>query len=133
MARAAIQRHLMSNVAASQPLIKSKVFKSPRDPDFYAYLEATGIYFVMCHDGASEKMMTSEENFIEDADWDSSIANVERFRKTQFRAMIFTLIHRGYNVALINGLDFIDTKVNEANGRIDFADSIIILGASNGG
>lgn len=35
-------------------------------------------------------------------------------RKTTFRAMIYTLIDWGYNVALINGLEFIDTKVSLA-------------------
>ena len=46
--------------------------------------------------------------------------------------MIFSLIYRGYNVALINGLEFIDTKVHSMGGLSGFADSRSLLGAGHG-
>lgn len=66
----------------------------------------------MCHDGANA-VPTLEEPLIQSKSEaekrDIEIAELER--KTAFRAFICELIRRGYNVALINGLEWADTKV----------------------
>ena len=102
----------MVNLACSQPAIKIQTFHSIRDVSFQRYLIDTGVYFVMCHDGASVDRTTSTEGSINQSGDDSArIETQETSRKTSFREMIFTLINQGYNIALINGLEFIDTKV----------------------
>ncbi len=105
----------MINLTRSQPPINIQTFDSMQDFSFQRYLIDTGVYFVMCHDGANVDPTTSNEGSKRQAGDDSArIETQEMSRKTRLRAMIFTLINRGYNIALINGLEFIDTKV-EAN------------------
>lgn len=78
-------------------------------------MEATGVYFVMCHDGAHVSSISMDAQTSESKDEASTeVQAQEILRKTTFRALIYTLIERGYNVALINGLEFIDTKVSLA-------------------
>ena len=102
----------MINLTHSQPPINIQTFDSIRDVSFQRYLIDTGVYFVMCHDGANVEPTTSTEGSISQAGDDSArIEAQEMSRKTRLRAMIFTLINQGYNIALINGLEFIDTKV----------------------
>ena len=112
LARSIIRRHLMINLTRSQPHTKIKIFESMRDASFQRYLIDTGIYFVMCHDGANVDPTTSTEGSLCQADDDyGRIEKQEMSRKTRLRAMISTLINQGYNIALINGLEFMDTKV----------------------
>lgn len=78
-------------------------------------MEVTGVYFVMCHDGANVAQSALDAEYASQADEArSSIYAQEKHRRTAFRAMICYLINKGYNVALINGLEFIDTKVSHA-------------------
>lgn len=88
LARAAIIRHLKRNIATD--LIPIHTFPTVTCTEFHDYLSDTGVYFVMCHDGAQTT--------------DSS--------KTAFRQMIQWLVYRGYNIALINSIEFHDTKVS---------------------
>ena len=65
----------------------------------------------MCHDGASS---TPFSNDAVTAGQNVKITDVnatEASRRIIFRSFIRKLIGRGYNVALINGLEFVDTKV----------------------
>ena len=66
----------------------------------------------MCHDGANS-VSTSEEPSIQsksDAER-RDIESEELKRRTAFRALICEIVRQGYNVALINGLEWADTKV----------------------
>ncbi len=102
----------MINLTRSQPSIKIQIFDSIRDTSFQRYLIDTGVYFVMCHDGANVDPTTSTEGSISQAGDDSGRNETQEMsRKIRLRAMIFTLINQGYNIALINGLEFLDTKV----------------------
>ena len=107
-----IRRHLTVNLQQKHPLIRIVTFHSPQDSDFHEYIETTGVYFVMCHDGASaDPIDTPAIGQNQDT---ASIGTQEKSRKVGFRSMIFKLIRRGYNIALINGLEFIDTKVKSS-------------------
>jgi hypothetical protein len=104
LAREAIIRHLQSNLAKSHPDIKVNVFDSYEGDDFLQYLEQTSLYFMMTHDGASPidrkgKHMGQETQ---------STAAAERL---PLRRMLESFLSRGYNIALINGLEWMDTKV----------------------
>ena len=72
LARAAIIRHLQVNLRSTHPSIEVHIFPSVRSPAFTQYLEATDLYFVMCHDGASSMLakrnLHSADNTTEDED-----------------------------------------------------------------
>ena len=102
----------MINLRRSQPHIDIQTFDSMRDVSFQRYLIDTGVYFVMCHDGANVDTPTSTEaSLCQIGDDLARIETQEKSRKTRLRGMIFTFLNQGYNIALINGLEFIDTKV----------------------
>ncbi len=112
LARAIIQRHLSVNLPESHPTLEIHSFASERDTAFQEYLKVTGVYFVMCHDGAnsvprSTGLSLPGANEKEQAEVDAQ----ETSRKVAFRTMICWLINESYNVALINGLEWADTKV----------------------
>ncbi|KAI9764046.1 MAG: hypothetical protein M1840_008922 [Geoglossum simile] len=98
LARSVILRHLTTNLPKSHPNIEIHHFPSIYDPAFNEYLKSSGVYFVMCHDGAVQTHPESESR-------GSKIA------KVAFRRMIQRFILPGFSVALINGLDVRDTKV----------------------
>jgi hypothetical protein len=78
-------------------------------------VEATGVYFVMCHDGANvASVLIDGDHASEKVKTKTLVKTQASSKKKKFRAMICSLINRGYNIALINGLEFIDTKVSIA-------------------
>jgi hypothetical protein len=115
LARAAIIRHLRANVQSAHPTIEIHVFPSVRSAAFAQYMDATDLYFVMCHDGASSGSMRKRNLFsphhdsLEEEDHEEMELGLKA--KTMFRLLIFWFLHEGYNVALVNGLEWRDTKV----------------------
>lgn len=103
------------NISNIHPSIKVHVFQSVRSPDFVDYLKSSGIYFLMCHDGANA-IRTSEDPLIQSKTnaEKHEIETQESRRRVAFRALICELVRQGYNVALINGLEWLDTKVYSA-------------------
>jgi hypothetical protein len=115
LARAAVIRHLRVNLQSAHPGIEIHVFPSLRSPDFARYLETTDLYFVMCHDGASpttlrkRNILSKQLDSLEDEDHAEMEAALKM--KTMFRLLIYWFLDQGYNVALVNGLEWRDTKV----------------------
>ena len=112
LARSVIRRHLKVNLGHAHPSIRIETFWSPQDSHFLNYLEATGVYFVMCHDGASVRRVLVDARGVEEDKESLNPDRQEISRKTWFRYFMLKLIAKGYNIALINGLEFVDTKVN---------------------
>ena len=110
LARAVIQRHLSINLSKLHQSLEIHVFPSIYDTSFKNYLQNTGVYFLMCHDGANPSPPPKASK-----DVTAQINAQETSRKFAFRVMICTLIHEGYNIALINGLEWMDTKVRNVN------------------
>lgn len=132
LAREAIIRHLKENIPATASAKWIKEFSSYQSSDFCSYLLTSGAYFFMCHDGAfPESSATnvtvdyhneSETRFDESANVDdeetdmeqavdSSLAKEVLQHLIDLRRMIYRFMGHGYNVALINSLEFRDTKV----------------------
>ena len=117
LARSVIQRHLRMNLTEDHPslLVSSLAihsFSSVQDPAFNEHLSSTGVYFIMCHDGANPNSLNEGvDKGIPKDDVRNEIEAREMSRRFKFRSMICSLIQRGYNVALINGLEWQDTKV----------------------
>ncbi|CAC9886428.1 unnamed protein product [Aureobasidium pullulans] len=94
LTRAAIIRHLQSNLVSDK--VQIHCFSDLHDQAFDDYLRNSAVYFLMCHDGA--RAYTTQESDVPDP-------------RTQLRSMIVHFILTGYNVALINGSEFVDTKI----------------------
>lgn len=105
LARSAIIRHLQANVAKVHPDIRINVFESWTSSGFIKYLESTSPYFLMAHDGAravDRKSRTTEDDIEPPS---------PKSHRVALRQMILSFIGRGFNVALVNGLEWRDTKV----------------------
>ncbi|KAK4623760.1 hypothetical protein CLAFUW4_05812 [Fulvia fulva] len=100
-ARSVIVRHL-TNVK-THPSIEVAAFKSWDAPEFGDYLQRSAPYFIMAHDGAQ-----SADRKAKHIGDDSRKSTVQR---VALRQMIISFIVRGFNVGLVNGLEWRDTKV----------------------
>ena len=105
LARAAIIRHLQCELKAVDTAIPVNEFPSHDSSDFAQYLRDASPYFIMIHDGATSadrlsKPMTETQEQEEPVN-----------QRLKLREMILSFIGRGYNVALVNGLEWRDTKV----------------------
>ena len=105
LARAAIIRHLQINLPVSHPAIIIYEFSSYTSPEFAQYLRTTSPYFVMCHDGASATSRSGKH--IQDIQTEESRPE----HRAALREEVIFFIERGLNVALVNGLEWRDTKV----------------------
>jgi superfamily II RNA helicase len=94
LTRAAIIRHLQSNLQSDD--VQVHCFADLYDQAFDDYLRNSAVYFLMCHDGA--RSHTTQDRDVPDP-------------RTQLRSIIVHFILSGYNVALINGSEFVDTKI----------------------
>ncbi|KAL9084811.1 MAG: hypothetical protein Q9165_007879 [Trypethelium subeluteriae] len=103
-ARAAIIRHLQINLGKTNPNVQINKFHSLRSRSFRDYLMRTGMYFVMCHDGALAENREGKEPIAPKSD---KVVQADVAR----RIIIAHFLREGYNVALINGLKWHDTKV----------------------
>jgi len=99
LARAAIMRHLQCNLPGTGPEVKR--FESITSEAFDEYRQTTGLYFMMCHDGATLPTRSPVN---------VGHPHVAR-NQIACRHMIQSFIRKGYNVALVNGLEWMDTKV----------------------
>ena len=118
-------RHLQFNLGQQRSGLQIRVFPSIQSEDFTHYLADTGMYFLMCHDGASTSALSTKKlgshpiSDHHDLDGGGSDAKVECgsgshdlvHQKIRFRYMIYEFIRQGYNVALLHGLEWRDTKV----------------------
>lgn len=104
LAREAIIRHLQANLAQSHPDIKVNVFDSYEGKEFLHYLEQASLYFMMTHDGASP--IDRKGKHVGQDTQSAAIA-----QRLPLRRMLESFLSRGYNIALINGLEWMDTKV----------------------
>jgi hypothetical protein len=114
LARAAIIRHLKVNLSDVLPEIQISVFASTSSDAFAEYLRTTDIYFVLCHDGASftdsRKRMILQKDLDSLQNEDKNLQERHDQYKASFRSFIYSMMQRGYSAALVNGLEWRDTK-----------------------
>lgn len=112
LARSIIVRHLTSNLTKTHPTIKVLNFKSALDRAFQEYLTASGAYFIMTHDGANPVLLENDPQLLKHDNVDLGLVEREDLqRRAALRTTIFYFINHGYNVALIDGLEWMDTKI----------------------
>lgn len=137
LAREAIIQHLVSVRVQPSQFFQALRFDSFQSDEFKAHLISSGAYLFMCHDGAfseqdkddtasdidsydseSDSESDSDDSDFEDDDQKGSFVDkrgeITRFK---FRAMIYWFVVHGYNLALVNSLEFRDTKVSLFNLR----------------
>lgn len=96
LARQAIIRHLNAQPLKAYPNVRINSFPSLESEEFSAYLRATPIHFVMSHDGASTSDKTTKEDNLD---------------KIWLRSIIWFFNIRKLNVALVNSIEFRDSKI----------------------
>jgi ATP-dependent RNA helicase DDX60 len=112
LARSIIIRHLRKNLAVHSD-IQVHVFPSILSDSFAAYLKETDLYFFMCHDGASSSVLEKRQalgnvlNTLEE----EQLKGHESQTKAIFRKVIYCFVQSGYSAALVNGIEWRDTKV----------------------
>lgn len=115
LARATIIRHLSVNLQTSIPAVEVHNFPSIHSRQFFDYVQATDLYFVMCHDGASSgfirKQQLLKNNLNGHKNEEHEDHEKELQMKAMFRMLILWFMEKGYNAALVNGLEWQDTKV----------------------
>ncbi|KAL8736319.1 MAG: hypothetical protein Q9181_002497 [Wetmoreana brouardii] len=112
LARATIIRHLTVHLSTLHPNIKVLKFNSAVDPAFQGYLKASSAYFVMTHDGANPVPLDRDPRLTRNRNLHlETIERHELQRRRVFRRSIFCFIDLGYNVALVDGLEWLDTKI----------------------
>ena len=104
LARSIIIQHLTLKLCISEPQVEVHQFVGYKSQAFQQYLESAGIYFVMSHDGS--KPSSTPKNME-----GMGAISAPRASARAFRAMIFWLTLLGFNVALINEVEWRDSKV----------------------
>ena len=115
LARAVLIRHLQSNLVKVCPSIQVYSVPSMQSEDFQTYLAEAQPYFVMAHDGA-DLISLSEVGRDPNCDAvgptkENSESENSVIQRIALRLSIYKFLTRGYSVALINGTDWVDTKV----------------------
>ncbi|OQE44432.1 hypothetical protein PENCOP_c002G06207 [Penicillium coprophilum] len=126
LAREAIIQHLVSVRVKPSQFFQALRFDSFQSDEFKAHLISSGAYLFMCHDGAfsdhkddtasdidsADSESDSDSSDFEDGDNKGPLVNkrgeISRFK---LRTMIYWFVVHGYNLALLNTLEFRDTKV----------------------
>ncbi len=116
LARSAIIRHLSQHLPDVQPLIEIHTFSSIQDDQFADYLKNAGIYFIMCHDG-TEFSQKGQYLSADASNQDAVTSRDGHAQMRDFKVLIWWSIRAGYNVALINGIEWRDTKVGYNSGE----------------
>ena len=98
LARSAIKRHLTFHLPSALPGVLVNTFPSLQSEEAKEYLHVSPIHFVMAHDGANKKIETTT-------------TDSDKCAKILLRSMIWYFNTHKLNVALINQIEFRDSKV----------------------
>jgi hypothetical protein len=101
LARSVIKRHLTIHLPSAQPDIQVNTFPSLESKAFKDYLHTSPIHFVAVHDGARKPKQDSNEETV----------SGDVLAKILLRGMIWHFNTHKLNVAIINRIDFRDSKV----------------------
>lgn len=78
---------------------------------FRQYLESAGIYFIMSHDGSEPSSAFKDKK-------GTGLSSASQASARAFRSMISWLTLLGFNVALINEVEWRDSKVSETHFEV---------------
>lgn len=101
LARSVIKRHLSDRISSSHPSLIINSFPSLESDHFKEYLHEFPIHFVMSHDGSNSTTKNIARTTTE----------TDIFAKVLLRGIIWWFNLHKLNVALINHIEFRDSKV----------------------
>ena len=107
LVRKIIIRHLRANSTK----INVFRFRSIHDTMFHEYLESSSSLFAVCADGSTYRTNRAESLSLESHASEESARTIDKGRSRRLRGIIYQLLHLGLDIALLNGLDFQDSKV----------------------
>jgi ATP-dependent RNA helicase DDX60 len=110
LARAIIKRHLAVHLPDAHPNLQVNVFSSLKSSEFQEYLRLCPIQFVMAHDGSPKSITSAPLVHLPDADTPPADDD-EKWTKILLRGMIRSFNVHELNVALINRIEFRDSKI----------------------
>jgi ATP-dependent RNA helicase DDX60 len=110
LARSIIKRHLAVHLPDAHPNLHVNVFSSLKCAEFQEYLRLCPIHFVMAHDGSPKSITSTPAGDPLDTDTPPADDD-EKWTKTLLRGIIRRFNVRRLNVALINRIEFRDSKV----------------------
>ena len=102
-AKYALARDIISQHLTINSNVQLDDFEGPRDPAFIRHLELSGAYFLMAHDGSNSHHTSPNADTHDQA----------RLKRARLRQAIVSCLGSGHAVALINGVEFRDTKVSD--------------------
>jgi hypothetical protein len=126
LARAVILRHLSINIGTDCGIEFHQFDSLADDDEFLRFLGASDAYFVMVHDGAAVYNEHSQELRLPNGIHRSlhgqrGVLDIQADTMTelqaQFRGMIAWFLSKEYNVALINEVQFLDSKAWHPEAR----------------
>lgn len=100
LARSVVIRHLLVHLPESCPDVHVEIFPSLTSDEFHKYLDGAPVHFVMAHDGALSTTSTA-----------ATESAAEQRSKILLRNNIWWFNSHRLNVALINRIEFRDSKV----------------------
>lgn len=133
LAREAIIQHLGS-ISSEAEFITVKLFDNSEVSSFEEHLVNSGVYLIVCHDGAlpdrsndsendnssnwidsdlssDEESESDFEDELEEGEGETEAPAFQSDNRVILRRMIHWVCAHGYHVSLINSLEFRDTKV----------------------
>jgi hypothetical protein len=110
LARSIIKRHLAVHLPDSHLALAVNVFSSLKCPEFREYLRISPIHFVMTHDGSQRSITSVPAKKAVDNET-ASVDDKDQCTKILLRGMIWAFNTHKLNVALINRIEFRDSKV----------------------
>ena len=110
LARSIIKRHLAVHLPDSNLNLAVNVFPSLNSPEFQDYLRISPIHFVMTHDGSQRSITSVPVTKTLDTD-ETPVNDDDHWTKILLRGMIWAFNIHKLNVALINRIEFRDSKV----------------------
>ena len=107
LARKVIIRHLRANTTT----INVFRFQSMDDSTFDEYLRSSSVLFAICADGSTYFTTRAKSLSLTTHASKDPAGKDNKIRSSRLRGIVYRLLHRGLDIALLNGLDFQDSKV----------------------
>lgn len=121
LARDIIYHHLENSVQNQFPELVVKTFESISSPEFQEHIHSVGVYFAMCHNG----VVRNEDS---DGSDDEDEAKEAEITQGKWLRVIQQFMSYDFNVAMINEIEWRDTKVRFHSFLVSVSVKLIELG-----
>ena len=81
------------------------------DSEFHEYLNSSSVLFAVCGDGSTHSTTRAKTLSLRSHTIKDPVKPNDTARSSRLRGIVYQLLHWGLDIALLNGLDFQDSKV----------------------